>query len=43
MKIPFVAVGNDELCPFCKKIIITEKNGAEHLMKCIGELNEKRN
>ncbi len=37
-KIPFVAVGNGELCPFCKKIIITDKNGMEHLKKCIMEL-----
>ncbi len=33
--IPFVSVGNGELCPFCKKVTITEQNGMEHLKKCM--------
>ncbi len=37
-KIPFVSVGNGELCPFCKKVIITAKNGFEHLEKCMLKL-----
>lgn len=42
MNIPFTSVGNGELCPFCKKVIITEENGTEHLIKCIKELNIRR-
>jgi len=37
-KIPYVAVGNGELCPFCKKVTITAENGFEHLKKCISGL-----
>lgn len=39
-KIPYVAVGNGELCPFCKTVIITAENGAKHLIKCIEDLNK---
>lgn len=42
-EIPFVAVGNGELCPFCEKVTITaDENGKNHLIKCIEDLNEKK-
>lgn len=36
-KIPYVAVGNGELCPFCKKVTITAESGSDHIIACLQE------
>jgi len=36
-----ITIGNGELCPFCKKVVVTEQNGFEHLKKCMMELSKK--